>query len=111
MGFGNNQRPRSGGKQYNNTNRWSLFPNDRKRGQKDPDYSGTLNIDGVEYWINAWEGRGGNGPIASGTVRRKEHKKPYDRAGDYQRPEPRRAEYDDTRREPPNDGWEPPSDY
>ena len=40
---------------YDNTNRGSLFGNERKReGKKDPDLQGKLNIDGTERWISAW---------------------------------------------------------
>ena len=37
-----------------NTNRGSLFKNDRKDDAKFPDYKGRLNVDGVEYWLSAW---------------------------------------------------------
>lgn len=39
---------------YDNTNSGALFLNDRKEADKHPDYRGTINVDGVEYWINAW---------------------------------------------------------
>lgn len=42
-------------KEYDNTNRFSLFPNDRMRhGHRDPDLKGYINIDGKEYWFNGW---------------------------------------------------------
>lgn len=38
-----------------NTNRGVLFKNTRKRpDKKDPDYSGTLNIEGTEHWLSGW---------------------------------------------------------
>ena len=40
--------------EYNNTNRGSLFKNDRKDDTKFPDYKGSLNVDGVDYWLSAW---------------------------------------------------------
>lgn len=40
--------------QYDNTNRGSLFRNDRKENEKHADYTGSLNVDGQEFWINAW---------------------------------------------------------
>jgi hypothetical protein len=40
--------------EYDNTNRGSLFKNDRKDDAKFPDYKGSLNVDGVEYWLSAW---------------------------------------------------------
>ena len=32
-----------------------LFRNDRQReGKKDPEYQGQMQVDGVEYWLDAW---------------------------------------------------------
>jgi hypothetical protein len=39
--------------EYDNTNRGALFKAD-KRDDADRDYSGMLNIEGVEYWVSAW---------------------------------------------------------
>lgn len=40
--------------EYNNELRGSLFRNDRKERDTHPDYTGTCQIEGVEYYINAW---------------------------------------------------------
>lgn len=40
--------------EYDNTNRGSLFKNDRKDDAKFPDYKGSINVNGTEYWIGAW---------------------------------------------------------
>ena len=40
--------------QYDNTNRGSLFKNDRKSADTHADYTGSLNVEGKEVWINAW---------------------------------------------------------
>lgn len=40
--------------QYDNTNRGALFKNDRKEKDTHPDLKGTINIDGVEYWLSGW---------------------------------------------------------
>ena len=43
---------------YDNTNRGAIWPNDRMReGKKDPEFTGSLNVEGVEYWFNAWKRR------------------------------------------------------
>lgn len=41
-------------KEYDNTNKGVLFKNDRKDSEKHPDYKGNINIDGAEYWLDAW---------------------------------------------------------
>ena len=40
--------------EYDNTNRVSLFKNDRQDDAKFPDYKGSVNVEGVEYWLSAW---------------------------------------------------------
>jgi uncharacterized protein (DUF736 family) len=40
--------------EYDSTNRGSLFKNDRKDDAKFPDYKGSINVDGTEYWLSAW---------------------------------------------------------
>lgn len=35
-------------------NSGSLFRNERKTTEKHPDYNGSINVDGVEYWISGW---------------------------------------------------------
>ena len=40
---------------FDNTNRGALFKNTRKEeGDRKPEYNGSLNIDGVEYFLDAW---------------------------------------------------------
>jgi uncharacterized protein (DUF736 family) len=41
--------------QYDNTNSGALFKNDDKReGKSDPDYKGSVNVEGTEYWVSSW---------------------------------------------------------
>jgi uncharacterized protein (DUF736 family) len=40
--------------EYDNNNRGSLFKNDRKDDVKFPDYKGSINVDGTDYWLSAW---------------------------------------------------------
>ena len=41
--------------EFDNTNRGILFVNDKKaEGSKQPDRTGTLNVDGVEYFLDGW---------------------------------------------------------
>lgn len=40
--------------QYDNTDRGVLFRNDEKKSDRHPDYSGSLNVGGVEFFLDAW---------------------------------------------------------
>ena len=42
-------------KEYDNTNSGTLFDNERKEKDTHPDFTGTLNVDGKEFWVNAWK--------------------------------------------------------
>jgi hypothetical protein len=43
-------------REFDDTNHFALFPNDRMRnGKNDPSLSGFINIDGQEYWFKGWE--------------------------------------------------------
>lgn len=46
---------------YDNTNSGILTRNDKQGNENRPDYRGSINIDGVDYWLSAWikEGRDG----------------------------------------------------
>lgn len=39
---------------YDNTNKGVLFKNKKKETDKHPDYNGSINIDGTDYWLSAW---------------------------------------------------------
>ena len=40
--------------QYDNTNRGILGKNLNKTADNHPDYSGSINIDGTDYWLSGW---------------------------------------------------------
>ena len=54
--------------QYDNTNTFALFKNDKGDNPKRPDYAGTANVDGIEFRISGWIREGKNGKFISGAV-------------------------------------------
>lgn len=39
---------------YDNTNRGQFWKNDKKETDNHPDWTGSINVEGVEYWLSAW---------------------------------------------------------
>ncbi|KAF1019665.1 MAG: hypothetical protein GAK30_02981 [Paracidovorax wautersii] len=77
---------------YDNTNRGILSRNERKTSDKHPTHTGTINIEVVEYFIDAWtkERRDGSGKFFSLSVKRKDKQgsKPAQSRPPQQRPAP-----------------------
>ena len=40
--------------EYDNNMRGVLFKNKEKRSDKDPEYRGRIEVEGVENWLSAW---------------------------------------------------------
>lgn len=59
-------------RQFDNTNRGVLFKNDRQTKDTQPGYTGSLNVDGVEYFLDAWVKEGQKGKFFSVSVKRKD---------------------------------------
>jgi hypothetical protein len=61
---------------YDNTNRGSIWKNKKKReGKQDADFTGSLNVNGVEFWVNAWKRKddaSADAPALSFSIRPKE---------------------------------------
>lgn len=59
---------------FDNTNRGILSRNDRKEKDTHPDHRGSINVEGVEYWLDAWvnERKDGTGKFFSLSVKRKD---------------------------------------
>jgi hypothetical protein len=60
---------------YDNTNRGSIWKNDKKETDNHPDFTGSLNVDGVDYWLSGWKRKpdaSDKAPALSFTVKAKE---------------------------------------
>ena len=61
--------------EYDDTNKGAIWKNDRKEAETHPDYTGSINVDGVEYWLNAWrksEDASERAPVLKFSVKRKD---------------------------------------
>jgi hypothetical protein len=57
---------------FDNTNRGALFKNTRREKDTHPEYNGSINVDGHDYWISAWVKEGKSGKFFSLSVKRKD---------------------------------------
>lgn len=60
---------------YDNTNRGAIWGNKRKERDTHPDFTGSINVDGVEYWLNGWKRKSDaseNAPSMSFSVKLKD---------------------------------------
>jgi hypothetical protein len=51
---------------YDNTNSGLLAKNDKQGNESRPDYRGSINVDGTEYWLSAWIKTGRDGTKLAG---------------------------------------------
>lgn len=52
-------------KQYDSNLSGVLFKNDKDGNEKRPDYKGSAEIEGVQYWVSAWIRNGAKGKFMS----------------------------------------------
>lgn len=53
--------------EYDNTNTGILSRNERKEKDTHPDLSGSINVEGKEYWLSAWSKKGKSGKLEGKT--------------------------------------------
>jgi hypothetical protein len=51
--------------EYNNENSGILFKNDKATNEKDPQYTGKINVNGTDYRLACWIKEGKNGKFMS----------------------------------------------
>lgn len=64
---------------YDNTNRGAIWPNRKKETEKHPDFTGSLNVEGKDYWVSAWKRKleaDDRAPSLSFSVKPKDGKEP-----------------------------------
>ena len=60
---------------FDNTNRGSIWKNEKKEKDTHPDFTGSLNVNGVEFWVSAWkrkEGAAAKAPALSFSIKPKD---------------------------------------
>lgn len=63
---------------YDNTNRGQIWGNDKKEKDTHPDFKGSINVEGVEYWLSAWKRKPDANPKApalSFSIQRKDEQR------------------------------------
>jgi len=61
--------------EYDNTNRGSIWKNEKKTTDRHPDFTGSLNVEGVDFWVSAWKRKpdaSPNAPALSFSVKKKD---------------------------------------
>jgi single-stranded DNA-binding protein len=82
---------------YDNTNTGLLAKNQRKEQDNHPDYTGSINVDGVDYWLSAWIKTGKEGGKLEGQKFFSLSLRPKD---GQQAPQPQRQQYQQQRPAP-----------
>lgn len=54
--------------QYDNTNKIVIFKNNKKEKETQPDYTGTVNVEGKDYSVSLWIKEGKAGKFFAGGI-------------------------------------------
>ena len=46
---------------YDNTNSGIMYRNENRKTDKHPEFTGSINVDGVDYWLSGWVNEGKQG--------------------------------------------------
>jgi hypothetical protein len=59
---------------YDITNKGAIWTNSRKQSDTHPDFTGSLNVEGKEYYVSAWrkEPNGDRSPVLSFSIKAKD---------------------------------------
>jgi hypothetical protein len=60
---------------FDETNRGSIWKNEKKQKDTHPDFTGSLNVNGEEFWVSAWkrkEGASAKAPALSFSIQPKD---------------------------------------
>ncbi len=63
---------------YDNTNKGAFWKNEDRKSDTHPHYKGSINVEGVEYWLSAWKSDGSNpkAPLIKLSIQKKESQAP-----------------------------------
>lgn len=83
---------------YDETNRGAIWKNEKKETEKHPDFTGSINVDGHDYWLSGWRrpaDASEKAPAMKFTVKRKDGKPQAAEPQPARSQQQRRAEMDD----------------
>lgn len=75
---------------YDNTNSGIMYRNENRKTDKHPEFTGSINVDGVDYWLSGWVNEGKQGGKMEGKkyfsikLNPKEQRAPASSGGGYQ---------------------------
>jgi hypothetical protein len=49
-------------KQHDDSNKGAIWKNDKKEKDTHPDWKGSINVEGVDYWLSGWSRKQGDNP-------------------------------------------------